>query len=71
FDTVVYVRQTGGASLACEDDDNTCAARTERPNNPDGSILRGVPATGPGLFWLTVDGYNGQCGGYQLVTNLQ
>ncbi|HET9989301.1 MAG TPA: hypothetical protein VFQ65_12310, partial [Kofleriaceae bacterium] len=44
FDTVVYFRQAGGASLACEDDDNACAARTERPDNPDGSILRGVPA---------------------------
>jgi len=71
FDTVVYFRQAGGASLACEDDDSTCLPRTERPDQGDGSILQSVAATGPGLFWLTVDGYDGQCGGYQLVTNLQ
>jgi hypothetical protein len=71
FDTVVYLGQAGGASLACEDDDTTCGPRTERPDKGDGSILHAVAATGPGLFWLTVDGYSGQCGGYQLVTNLQ
>ena len=71
FDTVMYLGQAGGASLACEDDDSTCGPRTERPDKGDGSILRAVATTGPGLFWLTVDGYNGQCGGYQLVTNLQ
>lgn len=71
FDTVMYLAQEGGASLACEDDDNACAPRTERPDKGDGSILRAVAVPGPGLFWLTVDGYSGQCGGYQLVTNLQ
>jgi hypothetical protein len=71
FDTVIYASQTGGASLACQDDDDTCLPRTERPDNADGSILRAVAMTGPGLFWVTVDGYDGQCGGYQLVTNLQ
>ena len=71
FDTVMYFNQQGGASLACEDDDDACGPRTERPDKGDGSILRTVPATGPGLFWVTVDGYDGQCGGYQLVTNLQ
>ena len=71
FDTVMYLAQEGGASLACDDDDSTCAARTERPDKADGSILHSVAVPGPGLFWLTVDGYNGQCGGYQLVTNLQ
>ena len=71
FDTVMYLAQEGGASLACDDDDSTCAARTERPDKADGSILHSVAVPGPGLFWLTVDGYSGQCGGYQLVTNLQ
>jgi hypothetical protein len=71
FDTVVYVAQTGGTSLACEDDDSACGPRTERPDKADGSILHGVAATGPDLFWVTVDGWDGQCGGYQLVTNLQ
>ncbi|MEP6866229.1 MAG: hypothetical protein ABJE66_36750 [Deltaproteobacteria bacterium] len=71
FDTVVYFAQAGGTSLACEDDDNACGPRIERPDKADGSILRGVGATGPDLFWITVDGYDGQCGGYQLVTTLQ
>jgi hypothetical protein len=71
FDTVMYLGQAGGASLACEDDDNTCGPRTERPDKGDGSILRAVATTGPGLFWVTVDGYDGQCGGYQLVTTLE
>ena len=31
FDTVVYFREQGGASLACEDDDNTCAPRDRAP----------------------------------------
>ena len=67
----MYFAQNGGTSLACEDDDNACGPRSERPDKGDGSILRGVGATGPDLFWITVDGYDGQCGGYQLVTNLQ
>ena len=71
FDTVMYLGKEGGSSLACEDDDNTCQPRTERPDKADGSILHSVAVTGPGLFWLTVDGYDGQCGGFQLVTNLQ
>jgi hypothetical protein len=70
FDTVLYLRPVGGAALACNDDDNQCAARTERPNNPDGSSLGAIAAAGPDLFWLTVDGYDGACGGVQLVTNL-
>lgn len=70
FDTVMYMRAAGGPILDCEDDDANCAARTERPDKPDGSILTDVPAMGPNLFLLTVDGYSGACGGYQLVTNL-
>ena len=69
FDTIMYVRPVGTPSLACNDDGATCTARTERPGQADGSILTNVVATGPNLFFLTVDGYGGACGGYQLVTN--
>jgi hypothetical protein len=71
FDTVLYMRAAGGPILDCQDDDANCAPRTERPDKADGSILTDVPAMGPNLFLLTVDGYSGACGGYQLVTNLR
>ena len=71
FDTVMYVRPAGGAALACNDDNTSCAPRVERPDKADGSILTDVPAMGPNLFLLTVDGYSGACGGYQVVTNLR
>ncbi|MEO8554604.1 MAG: hypothetical protein ABI678_31725, partial [Kofleriaceae bacterium] len=71
FDTELYVAPAGGVTLACNDDDDTCGARTERPDKADGSILTGIAEAGPDLFWLTVDGYGGSCGGYQLVTNLR
>jgi hypothetical protein len=72
FDTVLYLAPAGGDTLACNDDDDTCVARTERPDKADGSILTDVPAMGPNLFLLTVDAYGDDttCGGYQLVTNL-
>lgn len=70
FDTELYVQPVGGMTLDCNDDDDTCAARSERPDHPDGSKLRDVAAAGPDLFWLTVDGYDGACGGYRLVTTL-
>jgi len=71
FDTVLYVAPVGGAVIDCNDDDSSCTPRTERPGKADGSILTDAPAMGPNLFWLTVDGYSGACGGYQLVTNLR
>ena len=72
YDTVLYLRPLGTTtSIACNDDDNSCMARQERPNMPDGSTLTGVAAAGASLYWLTVDGFNGACGDYQLVTNLQ
>ena len=76
FDTVVYVRSPSGPDLACQDDIlNTalCAPRPDRPDGqPDGSIVSDVRVTGPGLFWVVVDGYNmSACGGYQLDTTLR
>lgn len=73
FDTELYVRAAGSTTtLACNDDDEAvCQPRTERPDKADGSVLTNVAAEGPDLFWLTVDGYGGACGGYQLVTNLR
>ena len=74
FDTVVYVRPAaaGAKDLTCVDDSGTCMARPNRADGqPDGSILTNVPAKGPGLFWLVVDGFAGACGNYQLDTNLR
>jgi hypothetical protein len=72
YDTVMYLRAAGtNQSIACDDDSNTCTARPDRADgHPDGSIISGS-ATGPNLFMLTVDGYDGACGVYQLDTNLQ
>jgi len=72
FDTELYVRPVGKADLVCVDDTNTCTARPDRSDgHPDGSILTNVPAKGPGLFWLVVDGYDtSACGGFQLDANL-
>jgi len=47
-------------------------ARPDRNDgHPDGSILTGIPAKGPELFWLVVDGFGAACGTYQLDTNLR
>ncbi|HUJ57778.1 MAG TPA: hypothetical protein VLX92_04785 [Kofleriaceae bacterium] len=72
YDTVIYLRQQGVAgTLACNDDSATCMPRPDRPDHADGSVITNVAATGPGLFWLTIDGYNGACGPYQLDTDLR
>jgi hypothetical protein len=73
YDTVMYLRPIGSTTttIACNDDSNTCAARTERPGKPDGSVLTNAAANGALMYWLTVDGYGGACGDYQLVTTLQ
>jgi hypothetical protein len=72
FDTELYVRPVGGPDVVCVDDSDTCAPRPERLDHADGSILTNVPAKGPGLFWLVVDGYEAaDCGGFQLDTNLR
>ncbi len=73
FDTIVYLRKAGVAQdVACNDDDGSCAARAERPGQPDGSVLTNAAAAGPGLFFLVVDGYDaGNCGGYSMTTDLR
>ena len=76
FDTVLYVRRTNvatNATIECNDDSGDCTM--VRPDRTDGkadlSILDNVAVPGPGLFWLVLDGYDGQaCGGYQLDYNL-
>ncbi|HEY0254878.1 MAG TPA: hypothetical protein VGC41_25305, partial [Kofleriaceae bacterium] len=71
YDTLIYVKPLGAAIAACNDDGDTCTARTERPDHADGSILPTASLKGPNLFWLTVDGFAAACGGYQMVTNLR
>ncbi len=70
FDTIIYTHAWDKPQVACNDDGSTCAARPERPDHADGSILQSIGEQGPGPFWLVVDGYANACGGYQLVTNL-
>ncbi len=73
FDTVLYVHKSGTqADLVCRDDsEQSCEARPDRPDKIDGTVLTDVNTTGPGLFWLVLDGYGGDaCGGYRLDTNL-
>lgn len=73
FDTVLFVRKAPagmGSTLACSDDAPTCAARPDRPDHPDGSILDNVAAAGPGVFFLVVDGYD-SCGTYVMDARLQ
>jgi hypothetical protein len=73
FDTVLYVHKSGTvADLVCRDDTSSCMARPDRDDGqPDGSVLTDINTTGPGLFWLVLDGYSTDaCGGYRLDTNL-
>jgi hypothetical protein len=72
FDTALYVRPASGTDLVCIDDTQTCGVRPDRVDmTPDGVIVTNIPAVGPGLFWVVVDGFDaGACGGYQLDTNL-
>jgi hypothetical protein len=60
-DSVVYLRKAGVASdLACNDDVDTCGSGLQ-------SSFTGAQAVGPGLFWLTVDGFQAQCGPFTLT----
>jgi hypothetical protein len=72
FDTALYIRRAGQSTpLVCVDDTSSCAARPERLDHPDGAILTGEDAMGPGLFFLILDGYDtGACGGYSMTVNL-
>lgn len=70
YDTIIYTHGWDKPQVACNDDSGTCAARPDRPDHADGSVLLNIGAQGPGPFWLVVDGYANACGGYQLVTNL-
>ncbi|MGE0399101.1 MAG: hypothetical protein AB7T06_20490 [Kofleriaceae bacterium] len=73
FDTVLYVHKSGvQADLVCRDDSEPpCTPRPDRPDHVDGTVLTNVNTTGPGLFWLVLDGFGmDACGGYRLDTNL-
>lgn len=76
FDTVLYVRKGGssgpGTTLKCSDDEDACAPRPERPDHADGSILDNVAASGPGLFFMLIEGYDGgACGGWSMSADLE
>jgi hypothetical protein len=61
FDSVVYLRKAGVAGeLACNDDTTGCGNGLQ-------SSFTGGSAVGPGMFWLTVDGYLAQCGPFTLT----
>jgi hypothetical protein len=61
FDSVVYLRKTGAAGeVACNDDSSGCGSGLQ-------SRFTGASAVGPGLFWLVVDGFQTQCGGFTLT----
>ena len=61
YDSVVYLRRGSVTSgdLACDDDSCGTPALA--------SILPATSITGPGLFWILVDGYNATCGPYSLT----
>jgi len=62
FDSVVYLRQGRVTSpdLACSDDATGCGSGLQ-------SNITGGTAIGPGIFWLTVDGYQTSCGAFTLT----
>ena len=61
WDSVLYVRKAGTAEdLACNDDDD------ESSSCDAASTLSEIPLTGPGLFFVIVDGYETECGAFQL-----
>jgi hypothetical protein len=60
FDSVLYLRKAGFTTdLACNDDKSGCGSGAQ-------SALGPTNVTGPGMFWLTVDGFNNQCGAFTL-----
>jgi hypothetical protein len=60
FDTILTLR-TGAAETACADDQ--CGAVTPFRQ----STLPSTVISGAGLFWLVLDGWNGQSGAYSLA----
>ncbi len=61
WDSVVYLHAAGsGTDLACSDDAAGCGSGLQ-------SSFTGASVTGPGLFWLVVDGYQSACGAYTLT----
>ena len=64
FDSAIYLRKSGGADIACNDDSGFCGSL-----NLQSSFSPAVVA-GPGLFWLTVDGFESQCGAFSLSYTL-
>ena len=69
WDSILYLRKAPAPDdLACNDDSAT-ACGTASPIRL--SNFTGASAAGPGLFWLTVDGYNGASGAYTLNYTIQ
>jgi hypothetical protein len=74
FDTIIYVRVgngINGTEVACNDDITPACMI----GNQFSSQLTGVTTTGPGLFWLIVDGFptpppGPNCGGYDVNYSL-
>lgn len=62
WDSVVYLRKgaASSADVACNDDLSGCGNGLQ-------SSFTGAQAVGPGLFWLTVDGYLTNNGAYTLT----
>ncbi len=61
FDSVVYLRRGAATSADLGCDDDSCGDPTLA------SVMPSTNAVGPGLFWLTVDGYQAACGPFSLT----
>ncbi|MBI5501917.1 MAG: pre-peptidase C-terminal domain-containing protein [Deltaproteobacteria bacterium] len=60
YDSLLYLRSAcldSGTELACNDDDSTCAASTQRSRLP-------ATALTPGIYYLFVDGFGNSNGDY-------
>ena len=65
WDSVLSLRRAPSTSIACGDDSASCGSAGRM------STFAGASVSGPGLFWLIVDGYNGNSGAFTLnVTGL-
>ncbi|MCA9679151.1 MAG: hypothetical protein KC464_29245, partial [Myxococcales bacterium] len=62
WDSVLYLRKAPlTTDLACNDDATGCGSAGLQ------SSFSGASASGPGLFWLIVDGYSSNCGAYTVT----